>query len=111
MSATVTALEPVTALAVRTPDSSRYLLGHAPRLVPAHAGADRPLRDADRKRIEFGAYDTTGRVAARLVELAERFGEQTDGGAADQPAAVAGRARRLDRIVPGGGHQGVAHAT
>src|SRR5439155_16402466 len=35
------------------------------------------LRDADRKRIEFGAYDTTGRVAARLVELAERFGEQT----------------------------------
>ena len=32
------------------------------------------LRDADRKRIEFGAQDTTGRVAARLVELAERFG-------------------------------------
>ena len=38
------------------------------------------LRDADRKRIEFGAYDTTGRVAARLVELAERFGEPTEDG-------------------------------
>ena len=36
------------------------------------------LRDADRKRIEFGARDTIGRVAARLVELAEQFG--TEGG-------------------------------
>jgi CRP/FNR family transcriptional regulator, cyclic AMP receptor protein len=33
------------------------------------------LRDSDRKRVEFGAHDTTGRVAARLVELAERFGQ------------------------------------
>ncbi len=38
------------------------------------------LRDADRKRIEFGAHDTTGRVAARLVEMAERFGEPTPDG-------------------------------
>ena len=37
------------------------------------------LRDADRKRIEFGAHDTTGRVAARLVEMAERFGQPTAG--------------------------------
>src|SRR5215218_5190595 len=29
------------------------------------------LREADRKRAEFGASDTIGRVAARLVELAE----------------------------------------
>jgi CRP/FNR family cyclic AMP-dependent transcriptional regulator len=33
------------------------------------------LRDADRKRIEFGMFDTTGRVAQRLVELAERYSE------------------------------------
>jgi CRP-like cAMP-binding protein len=38
------------------------------------------LRDADRKRVEYGAYDTTGRVATRLVELAERYGEPVDGG-------------------------------
>jgi CRP/FNR family cyclic AMP-dependent transcriptional regulator len=38
------------------------------------------LRDADRKRIEFAALDTVGRVAARIVELANRFGEpQPDG--------------------------------
>jgi CRP-like cAMP-binding protein len=33
------------------------------------------LRDADRKRLQFVALDTLGRVADRLLELAERFGE------------------------------------
>lgn len=32
------------------------------------------LRDADRKRLEFATLDTLGRVAWRLLELAERFG-------------------------------------
>ncbi|HTU88218.1 MAG TPA: Crp/Fnr family transcriptional regulator [Solirubrobacteraceae bacterium] len=35
------------------------------------------LRDADRKRLEFAALDTLGRVAWRLQELGERFGEPT----------------------------------
>lgn len=34
------------------------------------------LRDADRKRLQFVALDTLGRVAERLLELAERFGEE-----------------------------------
>ena len=38
------------------------------------------LRDADRKRAEFGGADATRRVARRLVELAERYGEE-DGAA------------------------------
>jgi CRP/FNR family cyclic AMP-dependent transcriptional regulator len=38
------------------------------------------LRDADRKRLEFAALDTLGRVAWRLHELGERFGEQTPDG-------------------------------
>ena len=80
MSATVTALEPVTALAVPTPEFERYLLGHARVSMLLMREVIRRVRDADRKRIEFGAYDTTGRVAARLVELAERFGEQTEEG-------------------------------
>jgi CRP/FNR family cyclic AMP-dependent transcriptional regulator len=33
------------------------------------------LRDADRKRAEFTGLDVVGRVAQRLVELAERYGE------------------------------------
>ncbi|HYB25443.1 MAG TPA: Crp/Fnr family transcriptional regulator [Solirubrobacteraceae bacterium] len=35
------------------------------------------LRDADRKRLEFAALDTLGRVAWRLQELGERFGQRT----------------------------------
>jgi CRP-like cAMP-binding protein len=38
------------------------------------------LRDADRKRLEFASLDTLGRVAWRLQELAERFGDDTPGG-------------------------------
>ena len=38
------------------------------------------LREADRKRAEFGASDTIGRVAARLVELAGEYGREQPGG-------------------------------
>jgi CRP/FNR family transcriptional regulator, cyclic AMP receptor protein len=38
------------------------------------------LRDADRKRLEFAALDTLGRVAWRLLELSERFGHESGGG-------------------------------
>ena len=38
------------------------------------------LREADRKRAEFGASDTIGRVAARLVELAADYGRPQPGG-------------------------------
>ncbi len=38
------------------------------------------FRDANRKRIQFGASDTTGRVAARLVELVERYGKASERG-------------------------------
>jgi CRP/FNR family transcriptional regulator, cyclic AMP receptor protein len=40
------------------------------------------LREADRRRLEFSALDTLGRVASRLFELSERFGEQTAEGIA-----------------------------
>jgi CRP/FNR family transcriptional regulator, cyclic AMP receptor protein len=39
------------------------------------------LRESDRQRREFAMLDSLGRVARRLLELAERFGEPTgDGG-------------------------------
>jgi CRP/FNR family transcriptional regulator, cyclic AMP receptor protein len=38
------------------------------------------LRDADRTRAEFVALDVVGRVAHRLVELAEHYGDPADGG-------------------------------
>ena len=38
------------------------------------------LRDADRKRAEFVALDVVGRVAHRLAELADTYGEPVEGG-------------------------------
>jgi CRP-like cAMP-binding protein len=38
------------------------------------------LRDSDRKRLEFAALDTLGRVAWRLLELSDGFGQETDEG-------------------------------
>jgi CRP-like cAMP-binding protein len=73
-SATVVALEPVSAIVVPFVDFSDYLLGHLEAAILLLRLVASRLRDADRKRFEFGAFDTTGRVAARLVELAERFG-------------------------------------
>ncbi|HVL82212.1 MAG TPA: Crp/Fnr family transcriptional regulator [Actinomycetota bacterium] len=73
-SATVVALEEVEAHAMSTEDFRR-VLSDSPRIALLLLGTlSNRLRDADRKRMEFGAYDTEGRVASRLVELAERFG-------------------------------------
>lgn len=73
-SATLTALEPVTALVMALPEFEAYLQAHGRVAFLLMRLLTERLRDADRKRVEFGAQDSTGRVAARLVELAERFG-------------------------------------
>ncbi len=79
-SAGVTAVDPVEALVIPTADfrsflerSPRAALWILTRLITR-------LREADRKRAEFGASDTIGRVAARLVELAADYGRQQPGG-------------------------------
>ncbi|WP_084965158.1 Crp/Fnr family transcriptional regulator [Thermoactinospora rubra] len=77
-SATVTALEPIAGIVVR--DFLGFLREHGRVAVLLMQLIVGRLRDADRKRIEYGAFDTTGRVATRLVELAERYGEKTNGG-------------------------------
>ena len=52
------------------PGAARELL----RIVAAR------LRDADLKRVEFATLDTLGRVATRLLELCERFGQDDANG-------------------------------
>lgn len=73
--ASVAAMEPVAGLVVPLPAFHGFLLAN-PRLplllLRMLAGR---LRDADRKRVEFGGYDTRSRVARRLLELAERYGQ------------------------------------
>ena len=79
-SATATALEPVEVVAVSR-DAFTAFLDRTPgvALVLARMIARR-LRDADRKRTEYLAQDTVGRVCSRLVELADRFGAPEGGG-------------------------------
>jgi CRP-like cAMP-binding protein len=78
--ATVRALEELDALAIAAGEFDSFLES-SPRvaLVILRVVIER-LRDADRQQVEFSAYHTLGRVARRLAELAERFGEPTDGG-------------------------------
>ncbi|MHA6784754.1 Crp/Fnr family transcriptional regulator [Pseudonocardia saturnea] len=79
-STSVSALEPVVALVV--PASAFVAFLHdrpAAAMVLLRLVTSR-LRDADRKRVEFGAYDIAARVAGRLVELADRFGEAVPDG-------------------------------
>jgi CRP/FNR family transcriptional regulator, cyclic AMP receptor protein len=40
----------------------------------------RRFREATTKRLQFADSDTMGRLAARIVELADRYGEPGDGG-------------------------------
>ncbi|MER6575432.1 Crp/Fnr family transcriptional regulator [Nonomuraea sp. NPDC001023] len=77
-SATVTALEPIEGIVVR--DFSGFLAAHGRIAVLLLQLVVGRLRDADRKRVEYGAFDTTGRVATRLLELADRYGERTSTG-------------------------------
>lgn len=80
--ATVIALEPVEALAI--PGAAfRKFLETRPRvlMLVMRQVIDRLLA-ADRQRAEFAGYDVTGRVARRLVELAEKHGEPAEDGVA-----------------------------
>jgi len=81
-SGTVTAIGTVEALAVQG-KAFRAFTRERPLATEALLRTlSRRFRDADRKRIEFGASDALGRVAARLVELCDRYGEETETGMA-----------------------------
>lgn len=81
-SATVSALDPVDVVVVTAAAFRAYLHDHPRVGFELLRLLSRRIRDADRKRVEFGAHDTSGRVASRLLELSERFGTVVDGGIA-----------------------------
>jgi CRP-like cAMP-binding protein len=74
-SATVSALEPVEAVLVDAGEFNVFLRANPSAMFHLLRVLTGRLRDADRKRVEFGSFDTLGRVAHRLVELADTFGE------------------------------------
>jgi CRP/FNR family cyclic AMP-dependent transcriptional regulator len=75
-SATIVTLEPVSALALTPADFRRLLTERAAIALALMRLLSRRLRDADTKRIEVATTPTIGRVAGRLLELCDRFGER-----------------------------------
>ena len=79
-SATVVALEPMTALALAASDF-RALLDQHPRLWGiVHRIVVQRLRTADVQRKDFTGSNTLSRVSRRLVDLADQHGVEEDDG-------------------------------
>jgi len=78
--ATAITLTPVEARAIPARDFTSFLEATPGAALALARLLCVRLRDADRKRAEHPVLDTLGRVSARLVELAERFGSREDAG-------------------------------
>lgn len=79
-SSSVTAIEPVTAQALAASEFRSFLLRRPTAGLTLIDVLSRRFRDANRMRVQFAAQDTIGRIATRLVELSERYGDPTDDG-------------------------------
>src|SRR5215207_5505430 len=79
-SAGVTAVDSVQALVIPSADFRAFLERSPAAALWILTRLVTRLREADRKRAEFGASVTIGRVAARLVELACDYGREQPGG-------------------------------
>ena len=79
-SATAIAMEDVDALVIAADDFRAFLLANPRVALTLLEIVGHRLRDANRKRVEFSAHDVVGRVAQRLVEMAERFGHPEEAG-------------------------------
>jgi CRP-like cAMP-binding protein len=79
-SSSVTAIEPVEAQALAASEFRAYLVQRPTAALTLIDVIGRRFRDANSKRLQFGDLDTVGRVAARLIELCERYGDRTQAG-------------------------------
>ncbi len=79
-SSSVTAIEPVVAHALTAPEFGSYLQRRPTAALTLIDVISRRFRDANRKLTQFAAQDTMARLATRLIELAERYGDRTDDG-------------------------------
>ena len=78
--ATITALELLETVAIRTGEFQRFVEQH-PRVAPlVFERLALLLADADRQLVDFATRDVTARIAGRLLELADTTGEPAGGG-------------------------------
>ena len=92
------ALEPVEALGLSASEF-RSLIERPGFATALLASLIERFRNSDRRFVEFAAAQTLGRLAARLIELVDRFGEPSDRRHRDCPATYPGRARGLDGVL------------
>lgn len=78
--ATVTAASPVAALRIGGAAFLRYLRGHPDASLEISRSLVRKLRLATQRRVETKGHAAYGRLARVLHELAERYGEDGEGG-------------------------------
>jgi CRP/FNR family cyclic AMP-dependent transcriptional regulator len=76
-SSNVTAIEPVVAQAFAATEFRAYLEQRSTAALTLIDVISRRFRYANSARAQFGDLDTVGRVAARLIELCERYGDHT----------------------------------
>jgi CRP-like cAMP-binding protein len=79
-SSSVVAIEPVEAHAAAASEFRAYLERTPSAALSLIDVSSRRFREANVARREFGDLDTVGRVAARLIELADRYGEPAGDG-------------------------------
>ena len=79
-SASVVAIEPVECRMLSATEFRRFLEEHPRATIELLRMVATRLRDAERHRVEFGAVDTSRRLARLLVELAEEAGHTTEEG-------------------------------
>jgi CRP/FNR family transcriptional regulator, cyclic AMP receptor protein len=79
-SSTVVAVEPVEALVIASRDFRAFIEQRPAAAVALMRMVVDRFRDTDRRLVEFSASDALGRVAGRLLELAETHGEPSDKG-------------------------------
>jgi CRP/FNR family transcriptional regulator, cyclic AMP receptor protein len=79
-SATVTAAEPVEAIAMRTAEFRRFVAENPRVTLVVFERLAELLAEADRQLAELATRDVTGRIAGRLLELAETAGEPRGAG-------------------------------
>jgi CRP/FNR family cyclic AMP-dependent transcriptional regulator len=78
--ATITALDDLETVAIRTADFQRFVEQH-PRVAPlVFERLALLLAEADRQLVDFATRDVTARIAGCLLELAETSGEPAPGG-------------------------------
>jgi CRP/FNR family transcriptional regulator, cyclic AMP receptor protein len=78
--ATVSALDALETVAIRTADFQRFVEEH-PRVAPlVFERLALLLAEADRQIVDFATRDVTARIAGCLVQLAETSGEPADTG-------------------------------